>query len=258
MIEVLPTVTSTNAVARERVAAGAPHGYTLRAASQTAGRGQRGHGWASPEGGLYLSVVLRPGVPQHLMTGLPVACSLGVLRALEAQGFKGIRLKWPNDLVVGDAKLAGMLAEAGWSPEGVYAVFGVGINVTVPEVAGDAPHALAPTGLAALVGEGKALPSLEDLAIAVRDGVVASVDEWAAALKAAGSAALPLASLMDEYYDRMAFMGECVALIDREGRPYAAGTLTGVDAWGRAVVRMDEQGTEESFDSAQVSLRPLG
>lgn len=256
MIELLDAVASTNDIARERALGGAAHGYAVRALRQTAGRGQRGHGWTSPEGGLYLSMVLRPGVPQHLMTGLPAACGLGTLRALEGFGFEGIRLKWPNDLVAGDAKLAGLLAEAGWASGGVYAVLGIGVNLAVPEVEDAPPRALAATGLSALLSEGAEMPAVDELAEAVRAGVVASVDAWAAAVRAAGPAALPLSGIMDELYDHMAYMGEYVALIDREGRPYAAGTLTGLDVWGRALVRIDGGG-EEAFDSAQVSIRPL-
>ena len=261
LIEVLDEVTSTNDAARERALAGASHGTAVRARVQTAGRGQRGHGWASPAGGLYLSIVLRPQVPQYLMTGLPAACGIGAARALEGVGASGVRIKWPNDLVVGGAKLGGMLTEAGWAAGGVFAVCGVGINEAAPQVEGDSPRALPVTGLDACMGGDLPVPSLDALAEAVRSGIVSAVDEWAAAVARAGAAAIPLAGIMDEFYDRLAYMGEYVALIDRDGRPYAAGILTGVDAWGRALVRVDggpgAEAAERAFDPAQVSIRPL-
>lgn len=257
-IEVLDEVASTNDAARERAAAGAGHGYAVRACRQTAGRGQRGHGWISPEGGLYLSIVLRSGVPQHLMSGLSAACGIGAARALEALGAQGVRIKWPNDLVVGSAKLGGILVEAGWAAGGVYAVCGIGVNLEVPALE-DAPRgALPPASLAQAMPEGAALPGVDALAEALRSGIVDAVDGWARDIAAAGAAAMPLGRLGSELYDRMAFMGEYIALVDREGAPYGAGTLTGIDMWGHALVRMDDgTGREVAFDPAQVSLRPF-
>lgn len=278
MLEVLDRVASTNDVARERALDGAAHGYAVRANEQTSGRGQRGHGWASPAGGLYLSIVLRPAVPQRVMGGLPAACALGAARALDALGARDVRIKWPNDLVAGDAKLGGLLTEAGWSDAGVYAVCGIGVNVEVPLVPNPSPHAMPATGLDACLPPDAPVPFLDDLAGAVRDGVVETVDAWAAAVSSAGAAAMPLTGIMDLFYDRLAYMGEYVALFDREGRPYAAGTFTGIDAWGRALVRVDEGrgagsdaagagaagaiaagagAAEQPFDPAQVSIRPL-
>ena len=258
MIEHIAEATSTNDVARSR-AAEAPHGWAVRADAQTEGRGQRGHGWTSPAGGLYLSVVLKPSVPQRVMGGLPLVCGIGAARAMVRLGVPGVKLKWPNDLVAGDAKLAGLLVEAGWAAGGVYAVCGIGVNMDAPKVEDPERAALPPCGIRALLeGEGAPVPSLDALADAVRADVVAAVDEWSAQVALAGAAATPLGRMADELYDRMAYMGEYVALIDREGRPYGAGTLSGIDVWGRALVRMDDgRAAEEAFDPAQVSVRPL-
>ncbi len=91
-IEVLDEVGSTNAVLMERALAGAPHGTAIRARVQTAGRGRRTHNWASPEGGLYLSILVKPTVSDCALPGLPVAFGLGVVRALEGAGCRGIAL----------------------------------------------------------------------------------------------------------------------------------------------------------------------
>lgn len=92
---------------------------------QTKGRGRQGREWASPVGGLYVSV----GLPMAFMRSLPPALSLLIglqlVESLHGRGFAGIRLKWPNDLVVDDAKLAGLLVERLRRT----LIVGVGVNV---------------------------------------------------------------------------------------------------------------------------------
>lgn len=215
-IEVFDELESTNAAMKARGRAGALHGAALRARVQTAGRGQRAHTWSSPEGGLYLSILIRPGVPRDALPGLPVACALGALRALREAGCPRASLKWPNDIVVGRRKLAGMLTELSSSKEGVFAVYGIGVNMkapvidaTVPTAAPDpiaatypgvatgsvaaaassamagptaagglGPAPLAPTGLLEELAAGVQPPSLDCLAELVRARVLESVDEW--------------------------------------------------------------------------------
>lgn len=215
-IEVFDELESTNAAMKARGRAGALHGAALRARVQTAGRGQRAHTWSSPEGGLYLSILIRPGVPRDALPGLPVACALGALRALREAGCPRASLKWPNDIVVGRRKLAGMLTELSSSKEGVFAVYGIGVNMkapvidaTVPTAAPDpiaatypgvatgsvaaaassatvgptaagglGPAPLAPAGLLEELAAGVQPPSLDRLAELVRARVLESVDEW--------------------------------------------------------------------------------
>lgn len=215
-IEVFDELESTNAAMKARGRAGALHGAALRARVQTAGRGQRAHTWSSPEGGLYLSILIRPGVPRDALPGLPVACALGALRALREAGCPRASLKWPNDIVVGRRKLAGMLTELSSSKEGVFAVYGIGVNMkapvidaTVPTAAPDpiaatypgvatglvaaaapsatagptaagglGPAPLVPAGLLEELAAGVQPPSLDCLAELVRTRVLESVDEW--------------------------------------------------------------------------------
>lgn len=98
--------------------------------SQRAGRGRRGRAWVSaPGGGLYASFVLLPGRPIP-PAALSVAGGLAVLDAVRALGLSGARLEWPNDVFVGDAKLAGILVETrGLDPLRPSYVLGVGLNV---------------------------------------------------------------------------------------------------------------------------------
>ena len=127
-IAVTPLTGSTNADLLAQAGGGAPEGSVLVAEAQTAGRGRMGRAWLSPPGaGLMFSVLLRPGeVPPArrgwvpLLTGVAIASAVRDLTGLDA------RLKWPNDVLVGDRKLAGILAEQ--SADAI--VVGAGINVS--------------------------------------------------------------------------------------------------------------------------------
>lgn len=124
-------VDSTNDVARALAEDGAPKGTVVIAREQADGRGRGDRTWHSPPGsGLYLSMVFRPGGLESPNL-LPVLAGLGIAAQLDA-AYPGLapRLKWPNDIMAGDAKLAGILCEAVWEGDAVrHLVIGVGINV---------------------------------------------------------------------------------------------------------------------------------
>jgi BirA family transcriptional regulator, biotin operon repressor / biotin---[acetyl-CoA-carboxylase] ligase len=128
---------STNLRARELAAGGAPGGTVVTAAEQTAGRGRQGRRWQAPAGkALLYSAILRPHPESAL---LPLAVALAVAETAEALAPVEARVKWPNDVWLGDRKLAGVLIEA--RPAEGWAVVGVGLNLAVepgelpPEVA---------------------------------------------------------------------------------------------------------------------------
>jgi BirA family biotin operon repressor/biotin-[acetyl-CoA-carboxylase] ligase len=130
-IEELPAIDSTNEALRHRAAEGEPEGLVLRADEQRAGRGRRGRGWDSPPGNLYVSLLLRAdGAPAMGATvGFVAAIALGeVLRGLTTAA---VLHKWPNDLLIGGAKMTGVLLEAGTKPDGRldWLVLGMGVNI---------------------------------------------------------------------------------------------------------------------------------
>ncbi len=135
MIEWHDRLPSTQDRAHERAAAGAPHGTAVAARVQTGGRGTRGRVWASPEGGLWISVVARPARPASvecasLRIGLALAPALESIAGLDPGV---VQLKWPNDLFVADRKLGGVLTEARWQGETpAWLVAGIGLNVRNP------------------------------------------------------------------------------------------------------------------------------
>lgn len=118
------TVDSTNRYLLDCAAQGAPDGVVAVADEQTAGRGRLGRSWVAPPGGaLLVSVLLRPSLPVERLQIVTLAAAVAATDALSGHG---VRVKWPNDVVVDDRKLAGVLAEA----DGAGAVVvGMGLNL---------------------------------------------------------------------------------------------------------------------------------
>ncbi len=128
----LERIDSTNEEALRRARAGAPEGTLVWAREQTGGRGRRGRAWSSPPGNLYLSLLLRPAVPPAQAAQLGFVASVALVETLRASlpAERQIRCKWPNDLLIDGAKVAGILPEAKASGQNVEAlVLGMGINL---------------------------------------------------------------------------------------------------------------------------------
>lgn len=130
---VLDETDSTNSEARRRAEAGAPDGLAVVARRQTAGRGRRGRRWESPEGNLYVSLLLRPDRPlaEAALLSFVAAVALGEAVAAMLPPEAPIAFKWPNDLLVGGAKCAGMLLESSAAGAGRldWLIVGVGVNL---------------------------------------------------------------------------------------------------------------------------------
>jgi BirA family biotin operon repressor/biotin-[acetyl-CoA-carboxylase] ligase len=141
-VEVVASTGSTNA---DLLARGGPEGQVLVAEEQTAGRGRAGRTWVSvPGASLTFSVLLRPTtVPPGSRGWLPLLTGVAVAAAVRSVAGVSAALKWPNDVLVGDRKLAGILAEQ--SPAGDAVVVGVGLNVATPQDA----LPMSPSGLPA-------------------------------------------------------------------------------------------------------------
>ncbi|MBK9989450.1 MAG: biotin--[acetyl-CoA-carboxylase] ligase [Verrucomicrobia bacterium] len=115
------TLPSTNPIA-----GALPPWHAVRADVQTGGRGRTGRVWVSDAGGLWLSAVLPAPGPRKKWSILPLGAGWAVIDALREIGITGLRLRWPNDILAGRRKLAGLLVEQ-YQPE--TAVIGVGINI---------------------------------------------------------------------------------------------------------------------------------
>lgn len=138
-VEYREKVASTNTEAEELARDGAMEGVVVAAERQTEGRGRRERRWASPEGGVWMSVVLRPEVSTRDASLITLAASVAVAGALEGLGLEP-RIKWPNDITLDEQKVCGILVEMQADAESIdYAVVGVGLNANVvPDVDVDA------------------------------------------------------------------------------------------------------------------------
>lgn len=120
---------STQKFAMEMAATGASEGSIVIATRQNAGRGRGRHTWFSPPGGLYASMVLRPGFPVEKWPSITFAAAAGIAATMRRYGVDAA-LKWPNDVNIEGRKVAGCLATA--QPQQGFVVLGVGINLLWP------------------------------------------------------------------------------------------------------------------------------
>jgi BirA family biotin operon repressor/biotin-[acetyl-CoA-carboxylase] ligase len=187
-IEHAEVLASTNGRLKERAREGAPEWSVVVADRQSAGRGRGGSVWVSPAGNLFLSVLLRPREPPKSIGLLPLVAGVAACEALRRLGVAAAVLKWPNDVLVGPAKIAGVLLESVWSesrPEAVIA--GIGVNLALDPR--ELPTDLRPltTSVAAETGrsvdrDAAAAEVLAQLRLwydaLARDGAAASIAAW--------------------------------------------------------------------------------
>jgi len=243
-LEVAWTVDSTNTRLLER-AAPAEGADVLLAERQTGGRGRRGRQWASPlAANLYLSLSRTFGGGLARLPGLSLVAGVATAEALHALGFTGVRLKWPNDLVVVDAhglrKLGGLLVEGGGEHAGpVRAVLGLGLNVRMPD-AYAAAIGQPWTDLAMLAGD----------APVSRNAVVATLlAHWLPAL--AEFDARGLEAFLPRYAAVDALAGRTVG-VEMQGAT-RTGTALGLASDGALRVRFADG--EQRVHSGEVSVR---
>lgn len=231
---------STNTRLMARAEAGAPSGSVLVADIQTAGRGRRGRIWHSAPGdSLTFSLLWRFTPQSQAPAALSLAVGLAVAQALETQGGRGIALKWPNDVLLAERKLAGILVElVPGAPKS--AVIGIGLNLRQPAGLPDELH-----GSVAAVDEllGMA-PSREALLGAVLKAAAAIFDNYAAA---------GFAALRPAWEAHHAYAGRIVRLIQEPGIE-RDGRCVGVDDDGALL--LDTAAGRERVISGEVSLRP--
>ena len=125
------TIDSTNNCARALAGCWAEEGTLVLAEMQTAGKGRLGRTWvANPFENLTFSIILRPTLPPEALNLLPLYAAVGVAEAIEHETGLSVECKWPNDLLIGGMKTAGILLEGSLKEEGLdYVVLGIGINV---------------------------------------------------------------------------------------------------------------------------------
>lgn len=225
-VEVVEEVTSTNPEVAARARAGADEGLVIVAEHQTAARGRLDRTWqAPPRSGLVFSVLLRPSVPARSWPWLPLLTGYAVGRALRARGYDA-GVKWPNDVLIGEKKICGILVERVDTPVGPVAVVGVGLNVLL--TADELPVPTA-TSLALEGGPGGPPPDrsaiLVDLLAALRE----TYDAWQ------GGGEQGALRLRESYAAACVTVGRQVR-VELPGGAVLLGRASGIDAGGRLVV----------------------
>lgn len=242
-LTVLATTASTNDCARADLPAAGRAARVWLAEHQTGGRGRRGRTWVSSFGrNIYLSLAWRFDLPMVRLAGLSLAVGVVVAETLAEFGLRGHALKWPNDVLVGDRKLAGVLVEVSGETDGpACAVIGIGINVQLSEAeagAIDQPWVdLAHCGLGPVSRNRLAGRLVAGLIAAARlfadEGLAAFVARW-------------------EAYDRL--RGQTVRVIS--GERHLEGTYRGIAASGAMLLETATGCTEHH--AGEVSLRRSG
>ncbi|MCB5188168.1 biotin--[acetyl-CoA-carboxylase] ligase [Methylobacillus caricis] len=133
-LELHDEIDSTNTYLMQQAANGAPHATCVAALLQTKGRGRRGRSWQAALGAsLTFSVLWRFQAGAAALSGLSLVVGIALVRTLHALGIDSVQLKWPNDILVGPSKLAGILIELQGDMDGPSAaVIGIGLNLKLP------------------------------------------------------------------------------------------------------------------------------
>ena len=242
---------STNTVLLQRAAEGAPSGTVLVTDRQTAGRGSRGRTWAaSPEASLTFSVLWAfPGRLERI-SGLSLAVGVAVVRALERCGAAGVMLKWPNDILHGDAKLGGILVELHnelrsdvfGEANAAMAVIGIGLNLTLPaSIVSADDFALPPAALARAVST---MPERHQLFAQLLIALARVLDRFAEH---------GFSGLREQWQARHAWQDLPVRML-RDGSVLKEGVCLGADDDGALLVRTAD-GVERCL-SGDLSIRP--
>ncbi len=228
-ITVVDSTGSTNADLAERATAGAPEGTVLAAEEQRAGRGRLGRQWVSPpRSSIMVSVLLRPaGVPPSQRGWLPLLAGVAAATAVNRLTPVRAGLKWPNDLLVGERKLAGILAEQ--SGDAIVVGLGLNVSTTEAELPGPGPGALPATSLR-LAG------AAEVDRTALLAALLGEFGRWYRAWCRTLPPGDPQTSgLQAAYLELCTTIGRDVR-VERPAGEVTTGRATGIDASGRLIV----------------------
>ncbi len=187
----VPETGSTNQLAFQLADEGAADGTAVIAETQTGGRGRLGRRWESPPAvNLYCSVIIRPPIPPMHASQLTFLSAVAVSRAIEKSTGLGPRIKWPNDVLVNDRKIAGLLNEMNAETDTIhFVVLGIGVNINMER--GQFPEGLRQPATSLLLESGKTVDRREFTRVLLseldnlyddylRNGFAGIRDEWLA------------------------------------------------------------------------------
>ncbi|OAG72741.1 biotin--[acetyl-CoA-carboxylase] synthetase [Gluconobacter japonicus] len=214
--EFYETLGSTSDLLKEKAEAGAQEKLAIQAFAQTSGRGTRGRSWVDPGGNLAISLLFRPEKSTDFLAAIPFLTALSIYETARqfSSGEADFMLKWPNDLLLSERKMAGVLIEAGGSADHKWVVVGIGANLRqAPQI------------------EGRKLSALSEVAVAPDPAVFGrsltlQMDHWIAIWEAQG-----FAPIREAWLERAHPVGRHLAV--QRGETYISGSFSGLDEQGR-------------------------
>jgi BirA family biotin operon repressor/biotin-[acetyl-CoA-carboxylase] ligase len=239
------SVRSTNRVATEMVPYGPPEGTLVLAEEQLAGRGRLGRVWHSPPGlGLWMSLILYPRVPADRMFQLAICGALAVAETVLERFALPVKVKWPNDVLIRDAKLAGVLVETQLdSSEVPGVVLGIGFNVNHRDQ--DFPRSLRPRATSLRMELGRVVSRIELLG-----DLLAQFERIYLQFQTHG-----LEPFLGRWRQLSAVLGQPVSI--QIGPRHLSGRAVDIDSQG-ALVLEEKSGRRQRFLAGDVSLSDVG
>jgi BirA family transcriptional regulator, biotin operon repressor / biotin---[acetyl-CoA-carboxylase] ligase len=234
-------IESTNVEAKELAMNGAPEGTVVIAECQRAGRGRLGRRWTSPAGkGLLFSVILRPSLPMSRAHMLTLVSAVAAARGIEEQSSTPVRIKWPNDLFVGDRKAGGILLEVAGEQDVVeWVIVGIGLNVNTEYA--ELPVALRRTAISLKMATGEPVDRSELLGRILLSLESAYLEAQQHGFERA----------LSEFRQRDYLLKRSVTVQTREGA--VIGEATGIDNQGALLVQLPHRHVRR-FHSGDVTL----
>lgn len=244
-LEVLSVIDSTNSQAMRKAAQG-QGGYVCLAEQQTAGRGRRGRSWISPFGrNLYLSLSWSFEGGASQLEGLSLAVGAAMCQVLECEGLRSVGLKWPNDLLWEQRKLAGVLLEMTGDPAGAcQVVVGVGLNLAMPGTAAQGIEQPWVDLATACASESCPVPGRNALAVKILDALVSLLSDYHRG---------GFSDWREHWLARDAFAGRRVVI--SSGSRAQEGVARGVDVSGALV--LDQDGEQVLCHGGELSMRAV-
>lgn len=234
---------STNTKIKELAAEGAVHGTVVVADMQTAGKGRRGRNWESPAGtNVYMSILLRPKMEPSKAPMLTLVMAYSIAKVLQNLGYMNAQIKWPNDLVLSNKKVCGILTEMNLEGQQIeYVVVGVGINVNTTAF----PKELSDSATSLYLESGKEVKRRQ-LVCEIVEAFEKEYDKFVEIEN--------LSFLQEEYNNILINCGKEVRVLE-PGNEYTAYAL-GISETGELLVRKAD-GSKEAVFAGEVSVRGL-
>ena len=234
---------STNTRVKQLAEQGAVHGTLVVADRQNAGKGRRGRGWESPSGkNIYMSLLLRPDMEPVKAPMLTLVMALSAAEAIREKEGLDVKIKWPNDLVIGTKKICGILTEMSAEIDYInYVVTGIGINTNIETF----PDELKEKATSLYLEKGEKVKRAE-LIVLIMEKYEKNYEKFLCVKD--------LSFMQERYNEMLVNSGREVRVLE-PGNEYNAYAF-GINQTGELLVRK-ENGEEEAVFAGEVSVRGI-